>query len=163
MAKILPEMDPTFYCLLLCCLVVGDRLPPGRTNFLVILVTPGTSTPLSPISTSSGSRPLTYVSSKGPSQRDWFSSMEFRSWVLGSVIAIAGMPTLTILMRSDPHKSEAWTFFAGGTGSLLITLWFLVVLYKFPRFLRRVRAEGAEAEVVVRLTTFDELNVSIHF
>ncbi|KAG8793525.1 hypothetical protein FRC16_010919, partial [Serendipita sp. 398] len=53
---------------------------------------------------------------------------------------------------------ESWTFFAGGVGSLLITLWFLVVLFKFPKFLKRVRNEGAEADVVVRLTTFDELN-----
>ncbi|KAG8791896.1 hypothetical protein FRC17_008695, partial [Serendipita sp. 399] len=58
----------------------------------------------------------------------------------------------------DPYKAESWTFFAGGVGSLLITLWFLVVLFKFPKFLRRVRNEGAEADVVVRLTTFDELN-----
>lgn len=100
---------------------------------------------------------------QGPSQRDWFSSIEFRSWLVGSIIAVAGMPTLTVLMRNNADKMEAWTFFAGGVGSLLVTLWFLVVLYKFPRFLRRVRVEGADAEVVVRLTTFDELNVSLFF
>jgi hypothetical protein len=96
---------------------------------------------------------------QGPSQRDWFSSLEFKTWATGSALAVAGMPTLTVLLRQDPYKSEAWTFFAGGIGSLLITLWFLVVLFKFPRFLKRVRNEGAEAEVVVRLTTFDEINV----
>jgi hypothetical protein len=73
------------------------------------------------------------------------------------------MPTLTVLTRADPYKCEAWTFFAGGIGSLLITLWFLVVLAKFPRFLKRVKQEGAEADVVVRLTTFDELNVRTCF
>jgi hypothetical protein len=73
------------------------------------------------------------------------------------------MPTLTVLTRADPYMSEAWTFFAGGIGSLLITLWFLVVLAKFPRFLKRVKQEGAEADVVVRLTTFDELNVRAFF
>jgi hypothetical protein len=96
---------------------------------------------------------------QGPSQRDWFSSLEFKTWATGSALAVAGMPTLTVLLRHDPYKCEAWTFFAGGVGSLLITLWFLVVLFKFPRFLKRVRNEGAEAEVVVRLTTFDEINV----
>lgn len=95
---------------------------------------------------------------QGPSQRDWFASLEFKTWAAGSTLAVVGMPTLTILLRADPYKSEAWTFFAGGTGSLLITLWFLVVLFKFPRFLKRVRNEGAEAEVVVRLATFDEIN-----
>lgn len=95
---------------------------------------------------------------QGPSQRDWFSSMEFRTWAAGATLAVVGMPTLTVLTRADPYKCEAWTFFAGGVGSLLITLWFLVVLAKFPRFLKRVKQEGAEADVVVRLTTFDELN-----
>jgi hypothetical protein len=98
---------------------------------------------------------------QGPSQRDWFTSWEFRTWATGASLAVVGMPTITVLLRKDPYKSEAWTFFAGGVGSLLITLWFLVVLFKFPKFLKRVRNEGAEAEVVVRLTTFDELNVSV--
>jgi hypothetical protein len=96
---------------------------------------------------------------QGPSQRDWFTSWEFRTWAVGAGLAVVGMPTITVLLRADPYKSEAWTFFAGGVGSLLITLWFLVVLFKFPKFLKRVRNEGADAEVVVRLTTFDELNV----
>jgi hypothetical protein len=95
---------------------------------------------------------------QGPSQRDWFTSWEFRTWAVGAGLAVVGMPTITVLLRADPYKSEAWTFFAGGVGSLLITLWFLVVLFKFPKFLKRVRNEGADAEVVVRLTTFDELN-----
>ncbi|CCA77764.1 hypothetical protein PIIN_02986 [Serendipita indica DSM 11827] len=95
---------------------------------------------------------------QGPSQRDWFSSLEFKTWAAGATLAVVGMPTLTVLTRADPYKSEAWTCFAGGVGSTLITLWFLVVLFKFPRFLKRVRNEGADAEVVVRLTTFDELN-----
>lgn len=101
----------------------------------------------------------TSLCSKGPSQRDWFTSWEFKTWAAGAALAVVGMPTLTVLTRDDPYKSEAWTFFAGGVGSLLITLWFLVVLAKFPRFLKRVKNEGAEADVVVRLTTFDELNV----
>lgn len=42
--------------------------------------------------------------------------------------------------------------------SIILTLW---SPFKFPRFLKRVRNEGAEAEVVVRLTTFDEINVRI--
>jgi hypothetical protein len=41
----------------------------------------------------------------------------------------------------------------------MVTLWFFVVLWKFPAFLRRVRSEGADPEVVVRLATFNELNV----
>ncbi|KAG8774519.1 hypothetical protein FRC20_001268 [Serendipita sp. 405] len=95
---------------------------------------------------------------QGPSQRDWFTSAEFRIWLGGSVLAVIGLPTITVLLRANPYKAESWTFFAGGVGSLLITLWFLVVLFKFPKFLKRVRNEGAEADVVVRLTTFDELN-----
>ncbi|KAG8814928.1 hypothetical protein FRC19_001388 [Serendipita sp. 401] len=100
---------------------------------------------------------------QGPSQRDWFTSAEFRIWLGGSVLAVIGLPTITVLLRANPYKAESWTFFAGGVGSLLITLWFLVVLFKFPKFLKRVRNEGAEADVVVRLTTFDELNVRLFF
>lgn len=96
---------------------------------------------------------------QGPSQRHWFSSWEFRGWVLGSVMAVAGLPTLTFLLRDNVDQQEPWLFFAGSMGSLVVTLWFLVVLWKFPAFLRRVRSEGADAEVVVRLATFNELNV----
>jgi len=39
---------------------------------------------------------------------------------------------------------------------------FLYVLARFPAFLRHVKAGGAEADVVVRLSTFYELNVR-HF
>jgi len=95
---------------------------------------------------------------QGPHQRHWFSSLEFRGWILGSLAALAGLPTLTVLLRHDVDKQEAWLFFAGSIGSLLVSLWFLVVLWKFPAFLRRVRSEGADPEVVVRLATFDELN-----
>jgi len=95
---------------------------------------------------------------QGPNQRHWFSSWEFRGWVVGSLTAIAGLPTLTVLLRNNVDQQEAWLFFAGSIGSLLVTLWFLVVLWKFPGFLRRVRSEGADPEVVVRLATFNELN-----
>ena len=36
---------------------------------------------------------------------------------------------------------------------------FLYVLWKFPKFLKHVKAEGADPTVVVRLTTFYQLNV----
>jgi hypothetical protein len=36
---------------------------------------------------------------------------------------------------------------------------FIFVLVRFPTFLRHVKAEGAAPNVVVRLTTFYELNV----
>ena len=67
-----------------------------------------------------------------------------------------------MFLRDNVDEQEAWLFFAGSIGSLLVTLWFLVVLWKFPGFLRRVRAEGADPEVVVRLATFNELNVRCH-
>ncbi|KAG8735365.1 hypothetical protein FRC10_010684, partial [Ceratobasidium sp. 414] len=66
-----------------------------------------------------------------------------------------GLPVLAVLMRADPLKTEAWTIFAGSIGSLIVTLWFLRVL----AFLRRVKNEGDEPEVVVRLSTFHKLNI----
>ncbi|KAG8708342.1 hypothetical protein FRC09_001306, partial [Ceratobasidium sp. 395] len=95
----------------------------------------------------------------GAAQTSWFRSVHFKSWVAGSLAAVVGLPLLAVFMRDDPLKCEAWTIFAGSIGSLIVTLWFLRVLWLFPAFLRRVKNEGAEPEVVVRLSTFHELNI----
>lgn len=95
----------------------------------------------------------------GAAQTSWFRSIHFKCWVVGSLAAITGLPILAVFTRENPLKCEAWTIFAGSIGSLLITLWFLRVLWLFPAFLRRVKNEGAEPEVVVRLSTFHELNI----
>ncbi|KAG8735362.1 hypothetical protein FRC10_010681 [Ceratobasidium sp. 414] len=95
----------------------------------------------------------------GAAQTSWFRSINFKCWVAGSLSAVIGLPVLAVFMRADPLKTEAWTIFAGSIGSLIVTLWFLRVLWLFPAFLRRVKNEGAEPEVVVRLSTFHELNI----
>ncbi|KAG8727727.1 hypothetical protein FRC11_012604 [Ceratobasidium sp. 423] len=95
----------------------------------------------------------------GAAQTSWFRSIHFKCWVLGSLLAITGLPIVAIFTRENPLKCEAWTIFVGSIGSLLITIWFLRVLWLFPAFLRRVKNEGAEPEVVVRLSTFHELNI----
>jgi hypothetical protein len=98
-----------------------------------------------------------FVVKAGPTQRDWFSSLYFKMWMIGSSIAILYMPFVTIFTRADPlkvlyrtarhlptalrifqrkhvlilvvpSKCEAYTFLAGSLGSLSITLWFLPVL-----------------------------------
>jgi hypothetical protein len=92
-------------------------------------------------------------------QFQWFQSIHFKTWAAGSLIAVVGMPLVAIFNRSDPLRCEAWTFFAGSVGSLLITIWFFNVLWRFPTFIKRIKGEGAEPEVVIRLCTFHELNV----
>lgn len=37
-------------------------------------------------------------------QQDWFRSIHFKIWALGSVIAIVGLPVATIMTRQDPLK-----------------------------------------------------------
>lgn len=89
-----------------------------------------------------------FVVNLGPTQKDWFGSLYFRTWIVGSSIAIFYMPLVTIITRSDPlkvqfcdsaivntsdltfrlSKCEAYTFLAGSLGSLCLTLWFLPVL-----------------------------------
>lgn len=89
-----------------------------------------------------------FVVKAGPMQKDWFSSIYFKMWKIGSCIAIIYMPFVTVFthgdplkVRSVPHgrrkctltfinpsKCEAYTFLAGSVGSLSITLWFLPVL-----------------------------------
>ncbi|CUA67110.1 hypothetical protein RSOLAG22IIIB_07188 [Rhizoctonia solani] len=95
----------------------------------------------------------------GAAQTSWFRSIHFKCWVVGSLLAITGLPIIAVFTRENPLKCEAWTIFVGSIGSLLVTLWFLRVLWLFPAFLRRVKSEGAEPEVVVRLSTFHELNI----
>ncbi|CEL58388.1 hypothetical protein RSOLAG1IB_08495 [Rhizoctonia solani AG-1 IB] len=90
--------------------------------------------------------------------RPWFKSFEYKLWCCGSLIAIVLLPLVTLETRHDVQQVEAWTFFTGSVGSLIITLWFFRVLWKFPSFLKRIEAENAEPEVIVRLVAFQDLN-----
>lgn len=96
---------------------------------------------------------------QGPSKRDWFHSWEFRAWSMGSVVAILGMPIAVIVQRHDYDLCMAWILFSGSSAGTVTTISFIYVLIRFPDFMRRVKAEGAEPDVVVRLTTFYQLNV----
>ncbi|KAJ3564882.1 hypothetical protein NP233_g8005 [Leucocoprinus birnbaumii] len=90
--------------------------------------------------------------------QDWFKTLYFKTWAVGSVIAVTYMPLITILTRSDPLKSEAYTFLAGSLGSFSLTLWFMPILYMFPSFLKNLKSEGVDISTIVRLTKFEELN-----
>jgi len=98
------------------------------------------------------------VVNAGPKQRDWFHSLYFRAWMVGSGVAVLYMPLVTLLTRSDPLKCEAYTFLAGSVGSLALTLWFFPVLYLFQPFLGGLRREGVDMNTIIRLTKFHELN-----
>ncbi|TFK25709.1 hypothetical protein FA15DRAFT_668226 [Coprinopsis marcescibilis] len=96
---------------------------------------------------------------QGPGKRDWFHSWEFRTWYTGSVIAIVGMPLTAVVTRHELDKALAYIFITGATAGTSTTVCFLYVLFRFPRFLEYVKAEGADPDVVVRLATFYQLNV----
>ncbi|KAF5387270.1 hypothetical protein D9757_006829 [Collybiopsis confluens] len=94
-------------------------------------------------------------------QQDWFRSYYFRTWVVGSVIAVAYMPLVTIFTRENPTRSEAFTFLVGSLGSLSLTISFVPILqvtWSFPKFLGHLRADGVDTATIVRLTKFHELN-----
>ncbi|KAJ7645935.1 hypothetical protein DFH06DRAFT_1210746 [Mycena polygramma] len=95
---------------------------------------------------------------QGPRKRDWFHCWEFRAWYLGSLVAILGMPLTTLMKRHNLETCEAWIFVAGASAGTFTTVCFLYVLVNFPAFIRSVKAEGAEPDVVVRLATFYHLN-----
>lgn len=99
-----------------------------------------------------------YLVNSTAKNQDWFKTLYFRTWAVGSVIAVIGMPLVAILTRSDPIKNEAYTFLAGSLGSFALTLWFLPILYMFPSFLRNLKSEGVDVGTIVRLTKFEELN-----
>lgn len=96
---------------------------------------------------------------QGPSKRNWFYSWEFRTWYLGSMVAFLGMPLTVLIRRSNLETCIAWIFLAGSSAGSFTTLCFIYVLARFPSFIRHVKSEGAEPDVVVRLTTFYQLNL----
>ncbi|EAU91193.2 hypothetical protein CC1G_06828 [Coprinopsis cinerea okayama7 len=99
-----------------------------------------------------------FLVNSGSSQQNWFNSHYFKTWIVGSVVAIIYMPLVTIFTRHDALKAEAYTFLAGSLGSLCLTLWFTPILWTFPNFLNNLRREGVDTGTVVRLTKFAELN-----
>ena len=38
------------------------------------------------------------------SHQNWFNSLYFKSWVVGSIFAITYMPVVAVLTRADPLK-----------------------------------------------------------
>ncbi|SRR5258707_3966599 len=77
----------------------------------------------------------------------WLHSVYFYIWGAGSLLALGGLPTVAIITRHDALKvgyrfifigmfkqlmnvsqSEAWIFFTGSTGSLIITIFSLYVV-----------------------------------
>ncbi|KAF9047515.1 hypothetical protein BJ165DRAFT_1466688 [Panaeolus papilionaceus] len=99
-----------------------------------------------------------FLVNSGSSQQNWFQSMYFKTWIVGSTVAVIYMPLVTILTRNDHLRSEAFTFLAGSLGSLSLTVWFLPILWTFPSFLHNLRMEGVDVATIVRLTKFSELN-----
>jgi len=91
-------------------------------------------------------------------QQDWFRSYYFKTWIVGSIIAVIYMPLVTIFTRENPLRAEAFTFLAGSLGSFSLTLWFMPILWTFPSFLNNLKAEGVDKATIVRLTKFHELN-----
>lgn len=94
----------------------------------------------------------------GSATQDWFRSLYFKTWMIGSVIAIIYMPLVTVFTREDPYKCEAYTFLAGSLGSLSLTIWFLPILWTFPTFLESLKQADVDMNTMVRLTKFHELN-----
>jgi len=98
-----------------------------------------------------------FLVNSGSSQRDWFHSLYFKTWLVGAVVAFY-VPLVTIFTRDSPLQSEAYVFLSGSLGSLSLTLWFMPVLWTFPSFLRSLRSQGVDMTTIVRLTKFSELN-----
>ncbi|KAF7770557.1 hypothetical protein Agabi119p4_6531 [Agaricus bisporus var. burnettii] len=95
---------------------------------------------------------------QGPKKREWFHSWEFKTWCLGSIIAVLGMPLTTLATRNMLDMCQTYIFLVGSSAGTTTTLCFLYVLFRFPTFVKRVKAGGAEPDVVVRLSTFYQLN-----
>ncbi|GJE98189.1 hypothetical protein PsYK624_144110 [Phanerochaete sordida] len=86
-----------------------------------------------------------YLLHQNPEKAEWFDSWEYRMWYMA---------------RRNLATLDAYIFLVGGAGSTGTTLLFLYVLWAFPKFLKHVKAEGADPTVVVRLATFYSLNLA---
>jgi hypothetical protein len=75
--------------------------------------------------------------------------------------ASRAFPVHTIYAKLTFQQCISYIFLVGASAGTLTTLTFLYVLARFPSFLLHVRSEGADPHVVVRLTTFYQLNVSL--
>ncbi|KAH7910037.1 hypothetical protein BJ138DRAFT_985926, partial [Hygrophoropsis aurantiaca] len=95
---------------------------------------------------------------QGPKTRLWFDSWEFRVWLSGTVVAGLGLPLTALVSRRDLDMCQAWIFLVGSTASTVTTVFFLYVLARFPMFISRVKADGGEPDVVLRLVMFYQLN-----
>ncbi|CDO76746.1 hypothetical protein BN946_scf184813.g16 [Trametes cinnabarina] len=99
-----------------------------------------------------------YLLHQNPSKEAWFNSWEYRLWYMGSLVSLVGLPLTALITRKHLDTVDAYIFLVGSAGSTSTTIAFLYVLWRFPRFIRHVKAEGADPTVVVRLATFYQLN-----
>ncbi|KAF6761188.1 hypothetical protein DFP72DRAFT_880367, partial [Ephemerocybe angulata] len=90
---------------------------------------------------------------QGPGKRDWFHCWEFRTWYLGSSIAVLGMPITALITRHQVQTTLAYIFLVGSSAGTVTTICFLYVIFRFPAFLEYVKAGGADPDVIVRLAT----------
>ncbi|EGO26375.1 hypothetical protein SERLADRAFT_436189 [Serpula lacrymans var. lacrymans S7.9] len=81
------------------------------------------------------------------------------AWAFELVVAILGMPLTTLVSRRNLDMCQAWIFLVGSSASTSTTLLFLYVLARFPLFVRRIKDDGAEPDVVIRLVMFYQLNL----
>ncbi|KAI0041086.1 hypothetical protein FA95DRAFT_771740 [Auriscalpium vulgare] len=100
-----------------------------------------------------------FLLDQGPDKGEWFSSWEYRLWYCSCVSSVLGMPLTALIARHDLDTIDAWIFLVGALASTVTNVFFLYVLFRFPGFLRHVKSEGADPDVVVRLSTFYELNL----
>ncbi|KAI0365057.1 hypothetical protein BV20DRAFT_954964 [Pilatotrama ljubarskyi] len=99
-----------------------------------------------------------YLLHQNPNKEAWFSSWEYRLWYMGAMVALIGMPLTALITRNHLETCDAYIFLVGAAGSTSTTISFLYVLWRFPKFIRHVKEEGADPSVVVRLATFYQLN-----
>ncbi|KAN0081656.1 hypothetical protein V8E55_009280 [Tylopilus felleus] len=99
-----------------------------------------------------------FLVNSGSAHQDWFHSLYFKVWALGSCIALLAMPLITIFARQEVYKCEAYTFLTGGLASLSLTIWFLPVLWTFPSFIASLKRQDVERPTLIRLTKYHELN-----
>ncbi|KAI5995349.1 hypothetical protein F5J12DRAFT_726143 [Pisolithus orientalis] len=94
-------------------------------------------------------------------EQDWFRTVYFKAWAIGSCVATIYMPLVTIFTRDDVLKCEAYTMLAGSMGDFFLTIWFLPVLWTFPSFIENLKQSNVDKNTLIRLTKFHELNVFI--
>ncbi|WVQ99961.1 hypothetical protein IAU59_007104 [Kwoniella sp. CBS 9459] len=98
------------------------------------------------------------INTPGGPRTTWLRSSFFKVWVGLWISSFALLIGAVHIETTNLDMMRAYLFVVGGTLSVLLAVASIVLCFVFPSFLRTVKRQGANFEVVDRLHFFAEMN-----